>query len=73
MISCIYVNPETGHYWVIDYRIYAPDEDGKSKLDHVADMLNNAVGKKKNSRDNSPILEKRESRLNPILKGTGNS
>jgi hypothetical protein len=32
---------------VIDYRIYAPDEDGKSKLDHVADMLNNAVCKKK--------------------------
>jgi hypothetical protein len=47
LISCIYVNPQTGHYWVIDYRIYAPDEDGKTKLDHVADMLNNAVFQKK--------------------------
>jgi IS4 transposase len=27
--------------------LYAPDEDGKSKLDHVANMLNNAVYKKK--------------------------
>ena len=47
LISCIYVNPPTGNYWVIDYRIYAPDEDGKTKLDHVADMLNNAVFQKK--------------------------
>ena len=47
LISCIYVNPESGHYSVIDYRIYAPDDDGKTKLDHVADMLNDAVIKKK--------------------------
>lgn len=47
LISCIYVNPQTGQYWVIDYRIYDPDGDGKSKLDHVADMLLDAVGKKK--------------------------
>jgi hypothetical protein len=47
LVSCIYVNPETGQYWVIDYRIYDPDEDGKSKLDHVADMLKDAVCKKK--------------------------
>lgn len=47
LISCIYVNPETGYYWVIDYRIYAPDEDGKTKLDHVADMLKDAIAQKK--------------------------
>ena len=29
--------------WVIDYRIYDPDGDGKTKLDHVADMLRNLV------------------------------
>ena len=28
LISCIYINPETGYYSVIDYRIYAPDGDG---------------------------------------------
>ncbi len=39
VVSCVYVNPETGQFWVIDYRIYEPDEDGKTKLDHVVEML----------------------------------
>lgn len=43
IVNCVYVNPETDQYWVIDYRIYDPDGDGKSKLDHVRDMLDNAV------------------------------
>lgn len=32
--------------WVIDYRIYDPDHDGKTKLDHVRDMLNQIVDHK---------------------------
>jgi hypothetical protein len=43
LVNCVYVNPETGQYWVIDYRIYDPDRDGKSKLDHVQDMLMHIV------------------------------
>jgi hypothetical protein len=39
LVNCVYVNPESGQYWVIDYRVYDPDRDGKSKLDHVQDML----------------------------------
>lgn len=39
LVSCIYVNPDTSHFWVIDYRVYDPDSDGKTKLDHVSDML----------------------------------
>ena len=39
VISCVYVNPNLKQYWVIDYRVYDPDQDGKSKLDHVAEML----------------------------------
>ena len=31
---------------MIDYRIYAPDGDGHTKLDHVADMLKDVVLKK---------------------------
>jgi hypothetical protein len=30
-------------FWVIDYRIYNPDGDGNTKLDHVQEMLNLAV------------------------------
>jgi len=43
LISCVYVNVKTGQFWVIDYRIYDPDGDGKNKLDHVVDMLQNLV------------------------------
>ena len=39
VVSCVYVNPTTGQFWVIDYRIFDPERDGKTKLGHVADML----------------------------------
>lgn len=38
LVSCLYVHPD-GRCWVLDYRLYDPDTDGKTKLDHVADML----------------------------------
>ena len=43
LISCLYVNAVTGQFWVIDYRLYNPDGDGNSKLDHVQDMIEGAV------------------------------
>jgi hypothetical protein len=46
VVTCVYVNPETDQFWIIDYRIYDPDRDGKTKLDHVREMLNNAVSAK---------------------------
>jgi Transposase DDE domain len=39
VVSCVYVNPKTERFWVIDYRIFDPETDGKSKLDHVEEML----------------------------------
>jgi hypothetical protein len=35
VITCLYVNEKTGEFWVIDYRLYNPEEDGKTKLDQV--------------------------------------
>jgi DDE superfamily endonuclease len=46
VVTCVYINPELDQFWVIDYRIYDPDGDGKTKLDHVRDMLNNAMSDK---------------------------
>lgn len=43
LISCVYVNAQTGQFWVIDYRLYNPDGDGHTKLDHVQQMLQGAV------------------------------
>lgn len=46
VVTCVYVNPERDEFWIVDYRIYDPAGDGKSKLDHVQDMLLNAVHEK---------------------------
>src|SRR5271165_4339784 len=46
VVSCVYVNPATDQFWIIDYRIYDPAGDGKTKLDHVREMLDNALSDK---------------------------
>lgn len=46
VVTCIYYNPEVNRYWAIDYRIYAPDQDGKTKIDHVEDMLRSSIHQK---------------------------
>lgn len=43
LVSCIYVNPVTKSSWVIDYRIYDPEGDGKTKIDHLLEMLQGVV------------------------------
>lgn len=43
LVSCVYVNPDTEQFWVIDYRLYDPDTDGKTKPMHVAEMLKSLV------------------------------
>jgi len=43
VVTCVYVNPELNEFWFIDYRIYDPAGDGKSKLDHVREMLSHTV------------------------------
>ena len=42
IVTCVYVNPKTHAYWIIDYRLYDVDRDGKTKLHHLLDMLRNA-------------------------------
>lgn len=46
MVNCLYVNPESGQFWIIDYRIYERGGDGKTKLDHVREMLLSLVSAK---------------------------
>lgn len=46
VVTCIYVNPELDNFWLLDYRIYDPDGDGKSKLVHVQEMLSHSTYKK---------------------------
>jgi hypothetical protein len=46
VVTCVYVNPETDQFWLIDYRLYDPTGDGKTKLDHVREMLTQVVWQK---------------------------
>ena len=46
IVSCIYVNPKTLQFWVIDYRIFNPENDGLTKVDHVKNMLQGLVYQK---------------------------
>ncbi len=43
IVTCVYVNPQTAQFWLIDYRLFTPEADGKTKLDHVREMFNNAI------------------------------
>jgi len=46
VVNCVYINPDTGQFWIVDYRIFHPESDGKTKLDHVRDMLVSLVADK---------------------------
>ena len=46
VVTCVYVNPELNRFWIIDYRIYDPEGDGKSKLAHAKEILLNIVHQK---------------------------
>ncbi len=46
VVTCVYVNPQEDRFWLIDYRIYDPQGDGKTKLDHLKDMLSGLVYQK---------------------------
>lgn len=46
VVTCLYINPDTDQFWIIDYRVFEPEIDGMSKLDHVREMLRN-VGHQK--------------------------
>ena len=43
MVNYVYFDPVTDQFWVIDYRTFNPDRDGKTKLDHVREMLLSAI------------------------------
>jgi hypothetical protein len=43
VVSCVYVDPKVQRFWGIDYRIFNADVDGKTKIDHVKDMVQNLV------------------------------
>lgn len=43
VVNCVYFDPVANQFWVIDFRLFDPERDGKTKLDHVRDMLLSAI------------------------------
>ncbi len=39
LVACVYVSPETDQFRLVDYRLFAPGTDGKTKPGHVAEAL----------------------------------
>ncbi len=39
VVNMLYYNPAVNRYWLIDFRIYDPEKDGKTKLDYMNEML----------------------------------
>ena len=43
VVTCVYVNPDLSKFWVIDYRIFDPERDGLTKIDHLLEMFRTSV------------------------------
>lgn len=46
VLNLLHSNGQGGEFYPVDYRVYAPDEDGKTKNDHFREMLVRAVSDK---------------------------
>jgi len=45
IVTCVYYQPKTKEFFALDFRIFDPDRDGKTKLDHVREMLDHLVAR----------------------------
>ena len=43
VVTCVYVNPELQRFWVLDFRLFDPERDGRSKIDHLLEMFDHAL------------------------------
>jgi len=39
VVTCVYVNPELERFWIVDYRIFDPEGDALTKIEHMIEML----------------------------------
>ncbi len=47
VVNLVHTSGLEGDFWPIDFRIYAPDADGKTKNEHFREMLQRAVADKR--------------------------
>ena len=47
LVNWLYVNSKIQRYWIIDWRVFDPENDAKSKLAHMEEMFDHALNIKK--------------------------
>lgn len=47
IVTCVYYQPKTQQFYALDFRIFDPEQDGKTKLDHVREMIDHLVFSRK--------------------------
>ena len=43
VVTCVYVNPELQRFWVLDFRLFDPERDGRSKIDPLLEMFDRVL------------------------------
>ena len=43
VVTCVYVNPELQRFWVLDFRLFDPERDGRSKINHLLEMFDRVL------------------------------
>lgn len=43
LVGCLYYNPDLNQSWLIDYRLFDPENDGLKKTEHSMEMFQNIV------------------------------
>lgn len=38
IVTCVYVNPDINRFWIIDYRLFDPERDGRTKIEHLLEI-----------------------------------
>lgn len=56
VVTCVYYNPEEEKFYPLDYRIYDKKRDGKTKLDHVSDMIKDLIKRDKENQFFTHVL-----------------
>jgi hypothetical protein len=47
VVNLVHSSGTTGDFYPLDYRVYAPEMDGKTKNDHFREMLQHAIADKR--------------------------
>ena len=63
LVNLVHTNGQTGDFYPINYRVYNPDEDGKTKNEHFREMFSQAHLNQESKREISLLTRGMERRI----------